>query len=386
MGSSADVLIESKTARNNQLSGMSDSEAQQALMRAKALLFFVWKDQGLATHEQVAEFYEVPAATVRSAASRHKGEFAIDGLREIKGNELKSLLDEGCCTMQQPESTTRLTVWTPRAVLRLGMILRDSTVAREVRNLLVNMAAEGGVNRAIVLKNQVLQQLPVVIPGIQSLIGVSECSTIYTPSEYEQLKSRFRKQNKQGIPGYPHDKIVKEAVLLSARTDNWNFRLEPELITRILNMPRYRYPDLTSQVFAVNVGGEQKSVVFVLDCKDPIVKESDVRECIYDRKYIDLAKKTYKADYAFLILFAPFGADPYAAEYIRTSLPSEYQGLVRVITVRELFEFLNRQTSFAIQNSTRKGQITKQLNSLLNYEVPRVSSSSSGKNLPPEAD
>ena len=139
------VLVESQSARDEQIASISDNELQSALNKAKALHFAHWQGTGIATTEQMADFYEVPIDTVRAVASRSKEEFAADGLREIKGKDLKALLCIGHDMMQLPESTTRLMIWTPRAAIRLGMLLRDSAVARAVRTSLLDRSESASI-------------------------------------------------------------------------------------------------------------------------------------------------------------------------------------------------------------------------------------------------
>ncbi|MCC3409281.1 MAG: hypothetical protein JGK17_27695 [Microcoleus sp. PH2017_10_PVI_O_A] len=42
--------------------------------------------------------------------------------------------------MNLAPNTDKITIWTPRAALRLGMLLRDSQVAKQVRNVLLDVA------------------------------------------------------------------------------------------------------------------------------------------------------------------------------------------------------------------------------------------------------
>lgn len=132
------MLTESKTARDGQIQKASNERAEQILGKVKGLMFAMWQGTGTATTEQMAEYFEVPIDTVRSAAARHKEEFASDGLREARGKELKSLRGIGHDAFQLPESTTRLTIWTPRAALRLAMVLRDSPIALAARNAILD--------------------------------------------------------------------------------------------------------------------------------------------------------------------------------------------------------------------------------------------------------
>lgn len=137
-----EILVESKAARDQQMAEVSDERAKNVLSQSKAIVFATWRGEGVATTEQMAEFYKVAANTVRSAASRHKSELKSDGWREVKGNDLKFLSSIGSDALQLPSSTTRLAVWTPRSALRLGMLLRDSDIARQVRTLLIDIAVQ----------------------------------------------------------------------------------------------------------------------------------------------------------------------------------------------------------------------------------------------------
>jgi hypothetical protein len=125
-----EVLLESPSARNFQLAQIED-RAEELLNKAKALHFALWQETRteIATTEQIAEFYEVSIETVSKAAKRHRVEFESDGLRVLRGKELGVVMDKLSIT----NKTRNLTIWNPRATLRLGYLLRDSTVAKAVR-------------------------------------------------------------------------------------------------------------------------------------------------------------------------------------------------------------------------------------------------------------
>lgn len=138
---SGSVLVESKSARDNQLEQVSDERALEILNKVKALYFALWQGTGTTTTELVAAFFEVSDDTIRSVLKRHKQEMGSDGVKELRGKDLQSLQAIGHCIVQLPEATTRVTLWTPRATLRLGMLLRDSEVAKTVRTTLLDAVA-----------------------------------------------------------------------------------------------------------------------------------------------------------------------------------------------------------------------------------------------------
>ena len=81
------VLVESKSARDNQLERVPHERALEILNKAKALLVALWKGTGVTTTEEIARYYEVESSVVRHASKQHRDELLNDGWREVKGQE-----------------------------------------------------------------------------------------------------------------------------------------------------------------------------------------------------------------------------------------------------------------------------------------------------------
>ncbi|WP_052752981.1 hypothetical protein [Paenibacillus larvae] len=88
--------------------------------------------------ELTAEFYEVGREAINSLIKDNRRELESDGLRVLTGSELMSLKDKSAVSKNVPS----FTIIPRRAVLRIGMLLRDSQVARSVRDHLLNVEAE----------------------------------------------------------------------------------------------------------------------------------------------------------------------------------------------------------------------------------------------------
>lgn len=129
------VLIESQTARESQLEQIEEEQAQEILNKIKYLYFAVWQGKESITTDRVAQFYEVPETNLRKLLKTHREEFISDGLKTIRGRDLKDARD----LWSLPSKTSQATIWTPRAVLRLGMLMRDSPIAIAVRTSLLNV-------------------------------------------------------------------------------------------------------------------------------------------------------------------------------------------------------------------------------------------------------
>lgn len=108
----------------------------------------------MVTMQQVADYYEVDHSVIQSCYNRHKKEVDSDdtvkltcsdararffqNARIVKTKQYQDFyLDDGT-VFRIPNTGIRM--FSKRAVLRLGMLLRDSRVAQEVRTQLLNVA------------------------------------------------------------------------------------------------------------------------------------------------------------------------------------------------------------------------------------------------------
>lgn len=101
-----------------------------------------------ATTALVADYYEVNIEAVQKIVIRNRDELQEDGLKMLKGKEIMDNLgvdmlsiprDRGCYKVDNIKIWYgNNTLFPRRAILRVGMLLRDSPVAREVRTQLLN--------------------------------------------------------------------------------------------------------------------------------------------------------------------------------------------------------------------------------------------------------
>lgn len=85
------------------------------------------------TTEMVAEFYGVPAKTIQTIVLRNADELDGDGYRVATRSAFEETF-----SVKVPSSASRIALFPRRAVLRIGMLLRDSAVARKVRDYLLD--------------------------------------------------------------------------------------------------------------------------------------------------------------------------------------------------------------------------------------------------------
>ncbi|RAN88444.1 hypothetical protein B5P41_18440 [Bacillus sp. SRB_28] len=97
----------------------------------------------MATARQIAAFYETELETIKTIYTRHKDELTADGMILYKGVQL----DPFRCRAQHEHNkitgvsrkTRQALVFPKRAILRIGMLLRDSEIAKRIRTELLNI-------------------------------------------------------------------------------------------------------------------------------------------------------------------------------------------------------------------------------------------------------
>lgn len=128
------ALVESRSMRELHLGQVA------ALEKVKALALL--PDHTHATLEMVASYYEVGKTTLESLIEDNRDELTSNGMRTLQGRELREFvatLSRSAANEVVSPKTRSLLLFNRRAVLNVGMLLRDSDVARQVRHYLLNV-------------------------------------------------------------------------------------------------------------------------------------------------------------------------------------------------------------------------------------------------------
>lgn len=89
------------------------------------------------TTDMIAEFYAVPVGTIRAVVLDNRAEMNDDGYRVVT----RAAFEESY-PKQLTSSASRIALFPRRAVLRVGMLLRDSEIAKDVRTYLLDVEQE----------------------------------------------------------------------------------------------------------------------------------------------------------------------------------------------------------------------------------------------------
>lgn len=127
----------------------------EVLDKVKKLLLI--PEMNCMTIRQVADYYEVDVDTIKRCCQRNRTEIEGDGVVNKTPKIFKEILKGTTCSVKnfeqkngklaiQIDDNTRLEIpnrgikcFSKRAVLRIGMLLRDSKIAQEVRAQLLNI-------------------------------------------------------------------------------------------------------------------------------------------------------------------------------------------------------------------------------------------------------
>lgn len=90
-----------------------------------------------ATTEIVASYYEVGLDAIESVVRRYRGELTENGMETLRGDALRSFNETAGLAVSSRRNSLR--VFSRRAILNVGQLLADSTVAKQVRTYLLSV-------------------------------------------------------------------------------------------------------------------------------------------------------------------------------------------------------------------------------------------------------
>lgn len=267
-------LLEKKDLRE-QLAGRVE-----VLDRIKG--FFLVPGIECLTARQVADFYRVEYKSIEKCYQRNKAEIDLDGVKILTisdmANQTKCLISSkttGSVTFQVADNIT-LTIpnrgiksFSKRAILRIGMLLRDSEVAKEVRTQLLNT-----------FENATVEQKVVSIDDEQKLLadlGLSFASGDI--NEFAKATMAYNQFKDRHITQLQHDNKVLAAQILEW-DDRSSINKAMRVIATKLNIPfgypwKWLYDELR---YKHNIGlsnrGKNPYIQWVREDEWPLVQQS----------------------------------------------------------------------------------------------------------------
>ncbi|WP_336761545.1 hypothetical protein [Paenibacillus sp. USHLN196] len=126
-------FIENKGIRNEYIN------KTEVLDKVKNII--VLPDKVHIESKEVANYYDVDVSTIRQVRNRHKEELDQDGVVTMAGIEFKDYKQNIALHGVTLSAKSNITLFTRKAMLRIGMLLKDSEVAVKVRDYLLKVEA-----------------------------------------------------------------------------------------------------------------------------------------------------------------------------------------------------------------------------------------------------
>ncbi|WP_279145988.1 MULTISPECIES: phage antirepressor KilAC domain-containing protein [Clostridium] len=173
----------------------------------KVKTLFLLPDIELATNDMVAKYYEVNKKTIQKTVERNREEIEEDGYKHYVKSEIISIYersrqDVASVTSIENERTQTVvkfsdnksiavnnngaSLFPPRTILRIGMLLRDSEVAKEVRTQLLNTMEHTTIDTKLEEINKEKDLIYAVVTADD------ESARMIALSEYRKYMSRYK--------------------------------------------------------------------------------------------------------------------------------------------------------------------------------------------------
>lgn len=120
----------------------------------------------LATTEMVAKYYVEDIETIKKIVERHNDEIISDGYKVLTANELRDI--KSLCQIKSRARS--LAIFPKRAILRIGMLLRDSKIAKELRSRLLDIIhdSEQGQGNIETIINEISEEKQLMLQRIEA--------------------------------------------------------------------------------------------------------------------------------------------------------------------------------------------------------------------------
>jgi phage antirepressor YoqD-like protein len=206
------VLMESRSMRDR-LSDRTD-----VLDKVKKLNML--PDGDHVTVDMTANYFEVDVEAIQKVIQRHRDELQSDGMRLVKGQELKRYKQGYGQLVHNLLYTPQLLFFPRRAVLRIGMLLRDSEVAKAVRSYLLNVEEIARETAPSVTEQAVME----LAKRLEELAPKGEAFDHYLGGEKSMSMEEVAKAlDFEGVGRNNLFKILRqEGILQNGYGDRWN--------------------------------------------------------------------------------------------------------------------------------------------------------------------
>lgn len=248
-----------KTFTESEFHFIEDNQLREKYINRTEVLdkvkeLFLIPHMELMTMRQVAEYYAVDVHTIQVCYDRNKNEINPDGVVVKTPRDFKEILKDTSCAFKNLkqengkliiyiDDNTQLIIpnrgircFSKRAVLRFGMLLRDSEVAKEVRTQLLNITEkviEKEPEKAVEDIESEQKYLDDIIEAYRSgsadrVLAATSAYTGYQNRHIEKLKKSNEELNER------NNKLSESNSILAGDILEWSNRKSANSVVRLM--------------------------------------------------------------------------------------------------------------------------------------------------------
>ena len=241
-----DNMVDNKELRQKYI------ERTEILDKVKALMLIPQLD--MVTIHQVAEFYEVDTTVINKCLLRNSDEIYSDGVLLKKPRDIGKIRKGTKCPFPEVGKTTNSTTYqiadnvtivipnrgircfSKRAVLRIGMLLRDSKVAQEVRTQLLNVVDHVQSENPQVLTAEIDNEQELLMEVARTFSSGDMMKFAEATMKLNAYKDRHIKavEEKNAELAEKNETLVKDNDILSGNILEWSNRASANKIVRLM--------------------------------------------------------------------------------------------------------------------------------------------------------
>ena len=241
-----DNMVDNKELRQKYI------ERTEILDKVKALMLIPQLD--MVTIHQVAEFYEVDTTVINKCLLRNSDEIYSDGVLLKKPRDIGKIRKGTKCLFPEVGKTANSTTYqiadnvtivipnrgircfSKRAVLRIGMLLRDSKVAQEVRTQLLNVVDHVQSENPQVLTTEIDNEQELLMEVARTFSSGDMMKFAEATMKLNAYKDRHIKavEEKNAELAEKNETIAKDNDILSGNILEWSNRASANKIVRLM--------------------------------------------------------------------------------------------------------------------------------------------------------
>ena len=257
-----DSMVDNKELRQKYI------DRVEILDKVKAL--FLIPQLEMVTIQQVADFYEVDLKVIQTCVIRNSEEIYSDGVTLKTPRDFEEFTKSTSCLLRQIDKSRSNTTYqiadnvkivvpnrgircfSKRAVLRIGMLLRDSKIAQEVRTQLLNIAEHAEAENPKIITQEIDNEQELLLNVAKTFASGDMMKFAEATMALNAYKDRHIKavEDKNAELTEKNETLEKDNDILSGDILEWSNRSSANKVVRLMAIKlKWDYGTTWSEIY-----------------------------------------------------------------------------------------------------------------------------------------